>query len=261
MPKLVSPGVYLDETDPGERARRARPMEDAALAALATDLRRAMDAHAPDWTDTNESDPGITLLEVIAYLAEGLAGMSGTVSEARALAGRGADALAALANPRTPCGERVRRPLFFFGRLLDADTLAAEQDYHREKFRRHNRAVLGYGTVSGLEVRVDAGDSGATRIVVEPGYAIDRSGEEVCVPCAVTLPSPAQSDPVFVTLRFQEHPCGVADAVSRTVEEACLIGFQSEVTVPSIALARLVRSSGGWRVDPEFTGPRVPKGP
>jgi predicted phage baseplate assembly protein len=36
-------------------------------------VREAMDmipSHAPDWTDHNASDPGITLLELLAYLTE-----------------------------------------------------------------------------------------------------------------------------------------------------------------------------------------------
>ena len=38
--------------------------------ALAHALNRTMSAHAPEWTDRNDSDPGITLLELMAFLAE-----------------------------------------------------------------------------------------------------------------------------------------------------------------------------------------------
>ena len=38
--------------------------------ALAQALNRTMSAHAPEWTDRTDSDPGITLLEVMAFLAE-----------------------------------------------------------------------------------------------------------------------------------------------------------------------------------------------
>jgi hypothetical protein len=40
--------------------------------ALADALNRAMASHAPGWTSRNDADPGITILEVMAYLAEGL---------------------------------------------------------------------------------------------------------------------------------------------------------------------------------------------
>lgn len=35
-------------------------------------LRQTMRSHAPGWTEANDSDPGITILEVFAYLAENL---------------------------------------------------------------------------------------------------------------------------------------------------------------------------------------------
>jgi hypothetical protein len=35
-------------------------------------LARAMNDHAPGWTDRNDADPGITMLEMLAFLAEGL---------------------------------------------------------------------------------------------------------------------------------------------------------------------------------------------
>jgi hypothetical protein len=31
-----------------------------------------VDSHAPEWTGYNESDPGVTLLDVFAFLAESL---------------------------------------------------------------------------------------------------------------------------------------------------------------------------------------------
>jgi hypothetical protein len=40
--------------------------------ALTQALSRTMSESAPGWTDHNDSDPGITLLEVMAYLAEGV---------------------------------------------------------------------------------------------------------------------------------------------------------------------------------------------
>lgn len=43
-------------------------------------LTQTMRSHAPGWTDGNDSDPGITILELIAYLAESLR-FHGTSSE------------------------------------------------------------------------------------------------------------------------------------------------------------------------------------
>ena len=44
----------------------------SSLDALADDLRKVVRRHAPVWTDFNDSDPGVTLLEVGAWLAHTL---------------------------------------------------------------------------------------------------------------------------------------------------------------------------------------------
>ena len=40
--------------------------------ALAAALNQTLASHAPGWTNHNEADPGVTILEVMAWLAEGL---------------------------------------------------------------------------------------------------------------------------------------------------------------------------------------------
>ena len=49
-----------------------RSAEKKRLSAFAKDLRRLMDPHYPDWTDFNTHDPGMTIIEVFAWLTEGL---------------------------------------------------------------------------------------------------------------------------------------------------------------------------------------------
>jgi len=39
---------------------------------LTDTLSHTMRVHAPGWTDRNDADPGITMLEMLAFLAEGL---------------------------------------------------------------------------------------------------------------------------------------------------------------------------------------------
>jgi hypothetical protein len=166
-------------------------------------------------------------------------------------------------DPAPPCGPPLKRPTYFSGRLLDAATLTAEQDYHREKIRRHNRALVGYGVVTGLDVRVErsGGDAGP-KIVVGAGYAVDRRGEEICLPCEVRILPPAKGEPAFVTIRFWEHPLSPSPAggqpAASEMEEACVIGIGSQVLSTAIALARLVRTAAGaWESDPGFTPPRA----
>ena len=78
----------------------------------------------------------------------------------------------------------IERARYFTGQLLDEADLAQEQLYFREKLRRHNRMLHGWGIVSGLAVRPGPADS---ELTVEPGYALDRYGDEIVVADAVIV--------------------------------------------------------------------------
>jgi hypothetical protein len=254
MPEYLSPGVYVEEIDAGVKPIPgvSTSLEGSVLEDLAVEFRRAMRTSVPAWTEINESDPGVTLLEVLAFLSESLLYRTKPVPErGRAAASRAIAALSGLGLACEPGSGSLRRPSFFSGQLLDAATLAAEQDYHREKLRRHNRAVLGCGVVTGLGVSVEGDDSGGSRVVVEPGCAIDPRGEEVSLASAVSLAIRAQGDSAFVTVRYWERVCGAV------VEEACVIGILPDVVAPALGLARLVRADGRWEVDPAFAPPRA----
>ena len=45
-------------------------LDDLTFASLKTELRRRIPAYTPEWTDFNESDPGIALIELFAWLAD-----------------------------------------------------------------------------------------------------------------------------------------------------------------------------------------------
>jgi hypothetical protein len=118
--------------------------------------------------------------------------------------------------------ERVR---YFPRQLLKADDMRAEQDYFREKLRRHNRFMHGTGVVCGLEVMPDA-SAGKLGVKVCPGYALDPWGEEIHVPEAASLdlalcargsgescqpqpvvqPASTEKRPMLVQIRFAECP-------------------------------------------------------
>ncbi len=72
----------------------------------------------------------------------------------------------------------LRRVNYFAGRLLSADDFRAEQEYHREKSRLHNRRLHGSGVASGLTVSL-AGGSSRPVIAVKPGVGIDPAGNEL----------------------------------------------------------------------------------
>ena len=100
----------------------------------------------------------------------------------------------------------TERPRYFFGQVIGVEDLEQEQLYHREKVRRHNRLLHGWGIVRGLEVR--AGTQGARKVTISPGYALDRRGEEIVVQrsVAVDLSGQAAGTTVYVAVRYDEQP-------------------------------------------------------
>jgi hypothetical protein len=74
----------------------------------------------------------------------------------------------------------TKRVNYSFGLVLGVDEFAIEQNYFVEKGRLHNRALHGYGVVSGLRVSV-RDESLNPEVVVGPGLAVDQHGREICV--------------------------------------------------------------------------------
>lgn len=72
-------------------------------------------------------------------------------------------------------GKRVN---YVQGMLLGVDDFVQEQAYHIARRHELARELLGYGTVRGLRVTVDAGTA---RVRVTPGMAWTPSGAPVCV--------------------------------------------------------------------------------
>jgi hypothetical protein len=142
----------------------------------------------------------------------------------------------------------VTRVRYFFGQLLTAAEFTAEQDYFRERLRRHNRALHGVGVVRGLELSV-AGDT----VHVAPGVAIDARGEELVVAHPLDLQIPA-GVAWYVTLAFAEcetdpAPTPEPGAVEFTrVREHYRIAFASAPLSGAISLGRLVRDRDSWTV-------------
>lgn len=79
------------------------------------------------------------------------------------------------------CGlERVR---FFPRQLLGADDMNAEQHYFREKLRRHNRFLHGWGVVCGCEVRPAPTREKPYQVIICPGYVVTPQGDEILIGC------------------------------------------------------------------------------
>jgi len=157
-----------------------------------------------------------------------------------------------------------KRVHFFEGRLLTADDLRDEQEYHRETRRRLVRALHGWGVVDGLRVGREAGDPNG--IVVAPGTAIDPRGELLCVGLAQRLALPAQGTRLHVVLAYAEEPCDPAPSIASSGEgdspftrtrETFRLSLEAEPPGDAVVLARLVRRKADWRLDRTFRRRRL----
>jgi len=145
------------------------------------------------------------------------------------------------------CTSPLERVRYFPRQLLTADDLAAEQTYFREKMRRHNRNLHGWGVVCGCAVETVAG-SAQMLVRVAPGYAVDPFGDEILIPepvdvdlqrgvsnqpCTVQPPCPPTALPVagddarrvaYIAVRYAEcfsRPVRVHPAGCNCDESAC----------------------------------------
>lgn len=232
---------------------------------LARVLREWAATHAPDWTDANDADPGITLLALFAFFTESLEARGDALPErGRLSAARLARSALALAGMNAPArGSALARNRYFSGRLLGAEDFQLEQDYVRERMRRHNRALHGTGIVSGLQVSVQPDGRSGEQVVVQPGVAIDPDGEEIDIPCAASAGLPEAGSQLSVMLTHAErltHPVAASDdePVQLTrIDETFALQVEATAGRKGIALARLIRTTDGWTVDEGFVVARV----
>lgn len=83
--------------------------------------------------------------------------------------------------PDLPYLERVR---YFPRQLITPDDLTQEQEYFRNKLRRHNRLLHGWGVVCGARVKKGQGNC---EIIIEPGYILGPYGDEIVIDREVTV--------------------------------------------------------------------------
>jgi hypothetical protein len=146
------------------------------------------------------------------------------------------------------CCEQLERVRYFPRQLLTADDMRAEQEYFREKHRRHNRYLHGWGVVCGCAIEA-VNDAKSWTVRVCPGYAISPQGDEILIddcrdvdlklgatpdPCTVRWPCPPvghmpdtnrnQLATVYVAVRYADcfsRPTRVHPAGCGCDESAC----------------------------------------
>jgi len=105
-------------------------------------------------------------------------------------------------------GEQSERVRYFPRQLITADDMRAEQEYFREKARRHNRYLHGWGVVCGCTVEavtLNQGKQGnhgnqGWQVRVCPGYAVDPQGDDILIDSCIT---------VDLQVGAQQQPCSV----------------------------------------------------
>jgi hypothetical protein len=236
--------------------------DEATYREFADTLRRHVAAHTPGWTDHNDSDPGVPLLPLFAFLTDALCYRADQVPERRRMSAiRLAGSALALAGAGAASGT-LARPRYFAGQLVGADDFRLEQDYFRSRLRRLNRALYGSGIVQGLEVSTQAGGSG-DQVVIRPGLAIDRTGEEIEVPTVATVALPATSGPSFFVIlsRLERPTCpkpGPCGTEFSRIEEGFIVHLETAEADDGLTLARVLCADGRWHIDPSFTSRRKP---
>jgi hypothetical protein len=97
------------------------------------------------------------------------------------------------------CGEQLERVRYFPRQLLTADDMRVEQEYFREKARRHNRYLHGWGVVCGCTVEA-VPNAKTWTVRVCPGYVVGPQGDDILIdaPQEVDLKLGAAANPCTV---------------------------------------------------------------
>jgi hypothetical protein len=160
--------------------------------------------------------------------------------------------------PRQLATLPIHRVRYFSGQLLSVTDLRDEQNYFRDKFKRHNRYLHGAGVVHGLAVTLSSHD-----VTIGAGYALDASGNEIALPVATTIPLPHNGDAAYVALRYTEREVLPVDAAAgdhlerSRIEEGCDILFEQTPDTCSIAVARIVKDGSNWIIDTGYSPPLI----
>lgn len=158
-------------------------------------------------------------------------------------------------------GNGLLRPRYVERQQLTAADLNLGQDYARERLRRHNRALHGWGVVCGATV---SGMEGSPwQVQVAQGYGLSPHGDEVVIPAnappfdiqagvAVCLGAPDPcaepgapgAEPVLTCVNFMEMEPDSEGPNPVTYQGAVFTGWRSGVPVPNTRIE-------GWG---EFVG-------
>ena len=168
---------------------------------------------------------------------------------------------------------------FFTGKMLTVEELELEQNYFRSKLKLHNRALHGFGIVTGLEVELS---QRRNELRVTAGLALDCVGNEILVPQPLvhSLPEHTSDSSIFLTIHYHETKTDPRPALDSDdlcefthIAETFLLRFESQNPHQrhrhlhgrwqacgephGLAIARLRRGAGQCRLDRRLRRPSV----
>jgi len=157
----------------------------------------------------------------------------------------------------------IKRLKYYNGQFLQQQDFTAEQEYHLDRQRRHNRQLHTPGIADGLAVTI-----GTTSVSVAPGTAIDGEGRQIVLhePRTVGFAGALNGQSALVVISYTQEEADdatVGDAGKTRWKEVPLVEAIPESGAPPpsdrIPLARLQISSTGMVAQQDLTV-RIPSG-
>jgi phage tail sheath protein FI len=136
MPTYQYPAVYVAEVE-----AQVRPIEGVSTSTAAllgpdclAHLRARIERLPPNWTDAKRGDPGIALLELVAWISESLLYRGGRMPDraARSLSRVAAASLQSLQGCRLPKGSALKKIEVF------ATRVGTNRDGRKSRQSRHD---------------------------------------------------------------------------------------------------------------------------
>ena len=138
----------------------------------------------------------------------------------------------------------LKRVNYFFGQLLTAADLRAEQEYQRDLRRRHNCCLHGWGVACGLEVTVSNAE-----ISVTPGLALDCQGDEIVLAAPGNL-YPSMGSPgvrmLYVLIEAEEELVGPVSGAGETTDYSRAVERSRLWLDPKDPTSGHARRQGHW---------------
>jgi hypothetical protein len=200
-------------------------LDDRRYADLVEEARSLIPSYAPEWTNHNPSDPGITLVELFAYLTEMLVYRVNRVTDenmrafVKLIAGE-------KANPARALGEEIRDAVLGLRRVTRAVTV---EDYERlavEALKGGGRArCLPLRDLEGAVKPYAQESKGHVSVVVLPAKAEPGSAEAQSLLSAVRTDLQPRTllatrlhvvEPRYVTFRLKTAPGTQKNEVRKT---------------------------------------------